>query len=214
MQLIAKATAFAFIMSLLAAPAYADKKNNYFFYGNHPHGHGKPHHKPHHKKWQHGHYNKWHHPHYNKTIVVHKPYVQHSYYNQPSYSAVHCTNRVNPLGLLLGGAAGGVVGHQFGKGSGKTAATIGGAVLGSAIGAGATYQTCTEQVFHQVPLGMPVYWQTADAGEAYSVTATRDYRTAGRYCREYQAISTVAGRQQQTYGTACMQPDGSWQIVN
>lgn len=36
----------------------------------------------------------------------------------------------------------------------------------------------------------------------------------GSYCREYQAVSTVGGRRQQTYGTACMQPDGSWQIAN
>lgn len=36
----------------------------------------------------------------------------------------------------------------------------------------------------------------------------------GNYCREYQAVSIIAGRRQSTYGTACMQPDGSWQIRN
>jgi hypothetical protein len=34
----------------------------------------------------------------------------------------------------------------------------------------------------------------------------------GRYCREYQTISKVGGASRQTYGTACMQPDGSWEI--
>lgn len=38
--------------------------------------------------------------------------------------------------------------------------------------------------------------------------------TEGRYCREYNTISQVAGRAQDTYGTACMQPDGSWEIVD
>jgi hypothetical protein len=33
------------------------------------------------------------------------------------------------------------------------------------------------------------------------------------YCREYQATTVVNGRQVPTYGTACQQPDGSWQIV-
>jgi hypothetical protein len=34
------------------------------------------------------------------------------------------------------------------------------------------------------------------------------------YCREFQSVIVVEGRQQQAFGTACLQPDGSWQIVN
>jgi len=36
----------------------------------------------------------------------------------------------------------------------------------------------------------------------------------GRYCREYQSKIKVAGQTQETYGTACMQPDGTWQIIS
>ena len=32
-------------------------------------------------------------------------------------------------------------------------------------------------------------------------------------CREYQSTTTIDGRPQQVYGTACLQPDGSWRIV-
>src|SRR5262245_44369171 len=32
-------------------------------------------------------------------------------------------------------------------------------------------------------------------------------------CREYQATTTIDGRPQPTYGTACLQADGSWRIV-
>lgn len=35
-----------------------------------------------------------------------------------------------------------------------------------------------------------------------------------RYCREYQSVSTIGGIRRQTYGTACMQPDGSWEIIS
>jgi hypothetical protein len=35
-----------------------------------------------------------------------------------------------------------------------------------------------------------------------------------RYCREYQASARVGGVSQPTYGTACMQPDGSWEIIS
>ncbi len=33
------------------------------------------------------------------------------------------------------------------------------------------------------------------------------------YCREYTRTIYVGGYQKQGYGTACLQPDGSWQIV-
>lgn len=36
---------------------------------------------------------------------------------------------------------------------------------------------------------------------------------AGEYCREYQKSIHVGGRIESGYGTACMQPDGSWMIV-
>lgn len=199
-------------MSVVPAPAYADK---YVFYGDRDRHHDRDwkHRRHDHRGHGWGH-RKWdRHHHYNR-VVVHSPrYVQRTtYYQEPVYSSIHCTNRSNPLGLILGGAAGGILGHQFGKGKGNTAATIGGAVIGSAIGA--NYQDCSEEVFQQAPVGTPMVWQTADSRDYYSLTPTRDYRTAGRYCREYQAVSTVAGRRQQTYGTACMQPDGSWEIVN
>jgi len=37
---------------------------------------------------------------------------------------------------------------------------------------------------------------------------------AAGYCREFTQTVTVGGRLQSGYGTACMQPDGSWQIVS
>lgn len=35
-----------------------------------------------------------------------------------------------------------------------------------------------------------------------------------QYCREYTQNVIVGGVVRQSYGTACMQPDGSWRIVN
>jgi hypothetical protein len=36
----------------------------------------------------------------------------------------------------------------------------------------------------------------------------------GRYCREYQSEIRVGGRLERTYGTACQEQDGSWEIVS
>lgn len=204
--------------SFIASPAYADNDR-------HHRGKHDKHWNKHDRHWnKHDRHRSWYYPHSSQHVVIVRPpvyrsYYSSSYYNQPAYynnatySSVRCTNQNNPLGLILGGAAGGILGHQVGKGHGKTAATITGAVIGSALGNGIG-QYCSEEVFSTVPLGTPVVWQSPNNYENMYVTATRDFQNDGRYCREYQAAATVGGRQQQTYGTACMEPDGSWEIVN
>lgn len=37
---------------------------------------------------------------------------------------------------------------------------------------------------------------------------------AGQTCREYHGQTTIDGRRQPTRGTACLQPDGTWRIIN
>lgn len=34
------------------------------------------------------------------------------------------------------------------------------------------------------------------------------------YCREYSQGVTIGGQRQSSYGVACLQPDGSWQVVS
>lgn len=63
-----------------------------------------------------------------------------------------------------------------------------------------------------VPIGQPVIW--SDGSSSGSVTPLREGRTpAGAYCREFQQQVTIGGRTEDAYGTACQQPDGSWQVV-
>lgn len=63
------------------------------------------------------------------------------------------------------------------------------------------------------PVGSSVQW---NEGSAYgAVSVLRDGQSSsGRYCREFQQTVTIGGRSEQAYGTACMQPDGAWQIVD
>ena len=35
----------------------------------------------------------------------------------------------------------------------------------------------------------------------------------GTYCREYTQAVTIGGQRQNSYGTACQQPDGTWKIL-
>jgi surface antigen len=62
------------------------------------------------------------------------------------------------------------------------------------------------------PLNEPIEWN--DSGSSGSVVPVRDGHTNdGRACREFQQKVTIGGKTEQAYGTACQQPDGSWQIV-
>ena len=59
------------------------------------------------------------------------------------------------------------------------------------------------------PLLEPAYYGQNRYGEA----PTETYLTSsGRYCREYRTHVEVGQRMQKAYGTACRQPDGTWQI--
>jgi surface antigen len=70
-----------------------------------------------------------------------------------------------------------------------------------------------QRAFEQNRTGQSTAWKNPDSGNSGSVTPTRTYQLAnGQYCREYNQTILIGGQQHQAYGTACRQPDGSWQI--
>ncbi len=128
------------------------------------------------------------------------------------------------VGGLGGAALGGLLGSQFGSGKGKLAATgagvLIGALVGSQIGRGLddvdkmkANQAITKA--QAAPLGETIAWNNPNTGNSGTITPVRDgTSSSGAYCREFQQSVTVGGKTQDAYGTACRQPDGSWQIVN
>ena len=127
-------------------------------------------------------------------------------------------------GTLVGAAAGGLLGSQIGSGTGQLVAVGAGVLLGALLGsevgrsldkadqayAAQTYQTTLEQA----PVGQTNTWVNPDSGNQGSYTPVKTYQADnGRYCREFQQTVTVGGQTESAYGTACRQPDGSWQIV-
>ena len=121
--------------------------------------------------------------------------------------------------------AGGVAGAQVGDGRGKLVATgVGtllGAVIGSEIGKSLdradqlALQHQTQNTLENAPSGTTNTWHNPDSGNRGTITPTQTYQQGdGTYCREFTQTVTVAGETQQAYGTACRQPDGTWQIVS
>jgi len=123
------------------------------------------------------------------------------------------------VGTVTGGVAGGLLGSQFGGGSGKLLAVGAGALAGAFIG-GAIGKNMDEtdklkmtQTLESNSVGQPAYWQNQKTGTSYTVVPTRNVTVDGnQYCREYRSTANVAGKNQQIYGTACRQPDGSWKV--
>ena len=148
-------------------------------------------------------------------------YCENGRYETAGYSGTgsHATG-----GTILGGAAGAALGSQFGNGKGKLVAVGVGALVGALIGrdighsmdaADRRYATNTmNQALETAPTCTTITWNNPGNGNRGAVMPTRTYEvTPGRYCREFQQQIFIGGKVQDAYGTACRQPDGSWEIV-
>lgn len=128
------------------------------------------------------------------------------------------------IGAGTGAILGGIAGAQVGKGDGRLIATGVGALLGTLIGsevgksldkADMAYAQSANQRAHAIPVGQTVQWNNPESGNSGSITPRRDgYSSTGRYCREYEQTIIVDGRQETAVGTACQNPDGTWQVLN
>ena len=98
-------------------------------------------------------------------------------------------------GALLGGLIGGAVGNRMDAADRREA------------------YHATQYSLEKNPSGTEAKWHNPDSGNNGSVTPLNSYQEPnGRYCREYSNQVTINGHTEQAHGTACRQPDGSWQI--
>ncbi len=128
------------------------------------------------------------------------------------------------VGGLAGAAGGAALGAQFGKGKGQLVGvalgTLLGAKLGSEVGASldradmSYYNTASQHALETAQPGQPLPWSNPQTGNSGTITPSNYYQSAGgQYCREYSQSISVGGQISQGYGTACRQPDGTWQIM-
>lgn len=122
-------------------------------------------------------------------------------------------------GEVIGGVIGGILGSQVGDGSGQTAAIIIGTIVGSMIGRHVgesmddTDRMMTARALNDNRTNQSATWVNPDTGYQYTVTPTRTYEESSGPCREFRLDATVGGQtDQDVYGTACLQADGSWLI--
>jgi len=124
------------------------------------------------------------------------------------------------LGSLIGGAAGVGIAAAAGGGTGAMlGAGLGGMLIGGLIGNRLDARDkrmaseAAQRAFESNRAGQATVWRNPDSGNSGTITPTRTTQLAnGQYCREYKQTIVVGGEQNQAYGTACRQPDGTWKI--
>ena len=124
------------------------------------------------------------------------------------------------LGAVLGAAAGaGIAAAVGGNPAAIIASAVGGGLVGGVVGKKLDDRDkrmaaeAAQQAFETSRTGQSTDWTNPDSGNSGSITPTRTYQApSGQYCREYEQDIVVGGEPQKSYGTACRQPDGSWQI--
>lgn len=128
-------------------------------------------------------------------------------------------------GTAVGAVAGGILGSTIGKGDGRILGAALGALAGAAIGGSiGSYMDeqdrqmnyrATQQSLEYNRIGQEYSWNNPDSGHYGTVVPTKTYTSSyGSYCREYTTTVNIGGKAQKAYGTACRQPDGTWQVQN
>ncbi len=126
-------------------------------------------------------------------------------------------------GTIVGAVGGAWIGSNVGKGKGQVAAiaagTLLGALAGNSLGASldkadmAYFDRTTQHALESNKTGATSTWVNPDTGNQGSITPVKTFETAsGVYCREYTQTVSIGNKEQEAFGKACRQPDGSWKI--
>ncbi|MFT5113636.1 MAG: surface antigen [Parasphingorhabdus sp.] len=128
-------------------------------------------------------------------------------------------------GAGLGALTGALLAYGLGKGhSDKEVAiafgTFVGAIIGGGIGAKLTE---ADRVIAGRNLGDSLendrsgssrVWNNPDSGNSGTTTPVRTIaRADGTPCREFTTTVLIGGSEEEAYGTACRQADGSWKVM-
>lgn len=116
-------------------------------------------------------------------------------------------------GLATGAVGGGLVGGAIG---GTSGALIG-AALGGAVGYGIGHSMDREdqrRMAYALEANRQAQWVNPQSGAEYEMQPTGTfYSRDGRECRRFTMMAEVEGRgPERMNGTACRQPDGTWDM--
>jgi surface antigen len=124
-------------------------------------------------------------------------------------------------GTLVGAGTGAAIGSAAtgGRVSGAVAGAAIGGMIGNRIGAGLDDEdkrrayAAQVQALESGPSGAPVAWRNPDSGRYGSIVPGPAYESNGMNCRQFTHTIYIDAKPQTARGTACRNPDGTWQPV-
>lgn len=107
----------------------------------------------------------------------------------------------------MGGVAVGAIGKEVGGDTGMIIGSIAGVLIGGKIGSEIddTDRGCVSHALDLGETGRPVDWVNPTSGPRYAITPAAPRTVNGVTCRDF---AWGSGQRQ----TACLVPDGRWQI--
>ncbi len=136
---------------------------------------------------------------------------------------VGCASNTQGQNTAIGAVAGAVVGGggvalASSSGGAIAAGAVVGAIVGGVIGH-SMESTDTAQAYTVMEKNPPhkaKHWKNAKTGKHYTFIPTSKHIALKGYsdCRNYRVVMYDNGQKQESAGTACRQPDGSWQTIN
>ena len=136
--------------------------------------------------------------------------------SDPGPKEIGSTLVVAGAGAATGAAVGSTMGNS--AAGAVSGAAIGG-MIGNRIGAAMDDEdkrrayAAQVQALESGPSGAPVAWRNPDSGRYGSVVPGQAYESNGMNCRQFTHTIYIDGKPQTARGTACRNPDGSWQPV-
>jgi surface antigen len=95
-------------------------------------------------------------------------------------------------GLLIGATVGGLLGHQAGK---------------------AMEEEDRRRAAMALEQGERTHWVNPRTGYEYTIQPEGTEYQNGRQCRDFKLLGEIDGNPEQITGTACRNPDGSWEQI-
>jgi surface antigen len=124
------------------------------------------------------------------------------------------------VGAVAGGAAGAAIGGRDNRIPGMAVGAVAGGILGNVIGkdlddrdrqlaAAAEYQA-----LEYGQSGSPTPWDNPQSQHRGQIVPGKPYQQGSTHCRPYTHTIYISGQPQTVRGTACRQPDGTWQAIS
>lgn len=201
--LAATLTALAFISGSLATPAFAGHKQHHGGQG-YKHGHKGGYKHAYKRGYKHGYKRGGHRGYKHGYYAGHKKH----YRKHKRHYRKHHRGYYGGYYGYYGGYYGGHHGHHR-RGLGKTGAAVLGVGLGLATAAIISNSRRDRSYDNQVYVAPQSVRPVAEPAYNPNVAPAQNFNNCLQ-TREYQSIVIIGGREQEAYGTACLQPDGSW----